>query len=316
MNTKSFVFGTLLLLANSANSDPIATSFTYQGELIQSGVPANGVFDFQFELYDVDSGGAIITQAALVEDVMVANGIFSVELNFTSAPFAGDQLWLEIGVRDGASIGGYTGLLPRQKITATPYALHAEMVAANAISSAEIAPNSVGASDIVDSQVQRRLSSACPSGTFLEAVNENGTVVCQPVTEAVFASNTSFDNTLSFVSELSSSASGALSHTVTTTRSGRLQISLLANVGIGCTPSASTSRYYYITLNDAALPSSVVTHFDGVRLSERLMGTTEAIIPAGTHTISVGAECNSTNTPNVTSWQFASNVAVVVLPSN
>lgn len=307
------VIGTIV--CGGVGSEPLSTGFTYQGELKQGGVPANGVFDFQFELYDVNSGGAIITSAVLVENVTVNDGVFSVELDFTSQPYAGDQLWLEVGVRDGASTGGYTGLLPRQKLTAAPYALHAEMVALNAISSAEIAPNSVGSSEVIGSQVQLRVDDVCPAGTYLSGINQNGSVTCEQVTEVVYATNASFDNTLSFVSELSSSAADALTHTVTTTRSGHLQISLLANVGIGCSPSASTSRYYYIVLNGSAVASSVVTQFEGIRMSERLAGVTENVIPAGTHTISVGAECNGSNTPNVTSWQFASNVSVTVLPS-
>lgn len=326
MRAQSILFGMLLCLASGVSGEPIAYSFTYQGELTDGGLPANGLFDFQFELYDQSSGGPIVASAVFVDDVVVNNGFFSVELEFLDEPFIGDQLWLEIGVRDGGAGGGYTGLLPRQKITATPYALHAEMVAIDAVTGAEIAngsigindlgPNSVGAAEIIAAQVQRRLSNACASGTYLSAVNQDGTVVCEPVTEVVTASNTSFDNTLTFVSELSSSASAALTHTVETTRSGRLQISLLANVGIGCTPTASTSRYYYITLNGQPLPSSVVTHFEGARITDRLLGITENVVAAGNHTISVGAECNGTNTPNVTSWQFASNVSVTVLPAD
>lgn len=325
MRAKSILFGMLLCLAGGASGEPIAYSFTYQGELTDGGLPANGLFDFQFELYDQSSGGPIIASAVFVDDVVVNNGFFSVELEFLDEPFVGDQLWLEIGVRDGGSGGGYTGLLPRQKITASPYALHAEMVALDAVTGAEIAnnsigindlgPNSVGAGEIIASQVQRRLSNPCVSGNYLSAVNQDGTVVCEPVTEVITASNTSFDNTLTFNSELSSSAASAVTHTIETTRRGHLQISLLANVGIGCTPSTSTSRYYYITLDGQALPSSVITHFDGARLQERLFGTTENVVPPGTHVISMGAECNGDNTPNVTSWQFASNVSATVLPA-
>jgi len=183
---------TVLLLTgfSAAQAEPLGTSFTYQGELQDAGAPANGTYDLQFELFDVASGGAIIGSAVLVDNAAVTDGMFSVELDFGSGPFAGDQLWLEIGVRDGASSGGFTGLLPRQKLTATPYALHAEMVAASAIGSAEVANNSltaadiaanaVGSSEINTTQVQRRIIGSCNGGERLVSVNQDGSVNCSP----------------------------------------------------------------------------------------------------------------------------------------
>ncbi len=178
----------LILVCGSVAAEPLGTGFTYQGELRDGGAPANGVYDLQFELYDIESGGAIIGSAVLVDNVTVDNGVFSVELDFGAGPYAGDQLWLEVGVRAGTSSGGFTGLLPRQKLTAAPYALHAEMIATNAVSgaqivngsvrAADIGPNSVGTSEIIASQVQRRLSGSCAEGTNLESVNEDGSIVC------------------------------------------------------------------------------------------------------------------------------------------
>ena len=63
------------------------------------------------------------------------------------------QLWLEIGVRDGSSNGGYQGLAPRQKLTAAPYALHAEMVAIDAITGAEVANGTISAADLAADSV-------------------------------------------------------------------------------------------------------------------------------------------------------------------
>lgn len=77
-------------------------------------------------------------------------------------------MWLNIGVREGASSGGYTGLLPRQKITATPFALYSESVAAGA----------VGSNEIDATQVQRRVSSSYAVGTYITAINQDGSVTC------------------------------------------------------------------------------------------------------------------------------------------
>ena len=105
---------------------PLSKSFTYQGELRHSGVAADGAFDFRFELYGQKSGGSVIGSAVDVDNVQVVDGIFSVELDFGAGPYNGDQLWLKMGVRNGNSTGGYQDLAPRQKVTATPYALYAQ----------------------------------------------------------------------------------------------------------------------------------------------------------------------------------------------
>jgi hypothetical protein len=159
----------LLFVCFGAWSVPIGTSFTYQGELKRMGEPAQGLFDFRFELFDIDQGGASISNTVLLEDVAVANGVFTVELDFGSAPYAGDQLWLEIGVREGQSALQHTLLLPRQKVTAVPYALHAEYVAMNAI----------GGAEIDQSQVQLRVDGQCSPGQGMLSVGMDGSVACE-----------------------------------------------------------------------------------------------------------------------------------------
>lgn len=208
----------LLLLSFSLHGAPVGTAFTYQGELIQLSQPAEGVFDFRFELFDLDSGGVALTAPLQPDNVVVVNGVFSVELDFGASPFDGKQLWLEIGVREGASEGEFTGLLPRQILTATPYAVQAATVsegsitmasiaegsvastqiadfgvttidiANNAITQAKLASNSVGSEEIIDgaivavdvdsSEVQRRVAGACDEGSVMVGINEDGSVIC------------------------------------------------------------------------------------------------------------------------------------------
>lgn len=122
---KIFFVSVMLLTSWAAAAVPLSGSFTYQGEFRDAGVPADGSYDFEFELFDAELGGTKVGGTVSLDNVAVNNGIFSVELPFGTSPFAGDQLWIEIGVRDGASSGGYQGLAPRQKLTASPYALHA-----------------------------------------------------------------------------------------------------------------------------------------------------------------------------------------------
>lgn len=99
-----------------------SSAFTYQGELKASGVAANGTYDFEFGLYMQSAGGSSVGSVS-VDDVVVSNGVFSVQLDYGHPVFMGDAFWLEIAVREGVSGGAYTTLSPRQEITATPYAL-------------------------------------------------------------------------------------------------------------------------------------------------------------------------------------------------
>jgi hypothetical protein len=110
----------LLGLAVTAGAQvPLGTQFTYQGRLADGAAPATGVYDFQFVLMDASMGGAQVGPTVNREDVPVTNGLFTVALDF-GAVFGGSQRWLAIGVRPGASTGGYSALSPRQELAASP----------------------------------------------------------------------------------------------------------------------------------------------------------------------------------------------------
>ncbi|MEX2218071.1 MAG: hypothetical protein WD749_04860 [Phycisphaerales bacterium] len=115
---------------------PLATSFTYQGELNQSGSPAAGPADFRFRLYDAPTGGAQLGPTLCADNTGLSGGRFSLELDF-GAVFSGQQRFLEIEVRpdtgaDCASLAGFIILGPRQRLTAAPSALFALNAAAAA----------------------------------------------------------------------------------------------------------------------------------------------------------------------------------------
>src|ERR1051325_11711340 len=101
------------------------TTFTYQGFLTDSGAPANGVYDLTFTLYDAVTSGSAVGASNVVSDLGVTNGLFTVPLNFGSAPFDGSDRWVQVAVRPGASSGAYTNVTPRQQITTAPYAIRA-----------------------------------------------------------------------------------------------------------------------------------------------------------------------------------------------
>lgn len=102
----------------------LGTAFTFQGSLSDGGSPATGTYDFKFILMDALAGGAQVGPDQVVGDVAVSGGLFTVTLNFGDV-FHGNQYFLEIYVRPGASAGAYTTLAPRQPISAVPNASYA-----------------------------------------------------------------------------------------------------------------------------------------------------------------------------------------------
>jgi hypothetical protein len=101
---------------------PVGPGFTYQGQLKVSGAPANGQFDFVFKLYDAAAAGVQVGSTITRENVVVANGLFTVKLDFGVGAFGGGARWLDIAVRPGASTGAVTPLTPRQELSPAPYA--------------------------------------------------------------------------------------------------------------------------------------------------------------------------------------------------
>jgi hypothetical protein len=125
--------GLLLAVVEVGHAAALGSAFTYQGALDVSDQPANGAYDFEIALYLATTDGVALG-TSMHDNVDVDQGLFAVTLDFTQAPFStSTQYYLELRVRDGASTGAYTTLLPRQPILATPYALHARSVDASAI---------------------------------------------------------------------------------------------------------------------------------------------------------------------------------------
>jgi len=108
----------------------MGTAFTYQGRLLDANDVANGLYDFEFELYDAPSDGNQLGSTIDINDLDVIDGYFTVELDYGSV-YDGNGVWLEIGVRAGEleDPNVYTTLSPRQRTTPTPYAIYAQEAA-------------------------------------------------------------------------------------------------------------------------------------------------------------------------------------------
>lgn len=121
-----------------------STAFTYQGRLREDAVPAVGVFDLRFALYDSPANGNKVGSDVMTNSVPVTNGLFCVLLDFGVNAFTGAQRWLETSLRASGETGDYIALLPRRALTATPYALYAPNAGTAATASSVPAPNLTG----------------------------------------------------------------------------------------------------------------------------------------------------------------------------
>lgn len=101
---------------------PLNGAITYQGQLKSGGSPAEGSYDLEFRLFDDAGAGNQVGGPVTLNSVIVTDGLFTVQLNavaeFGVSAFNGSRRWLEIRVNG-------TPLVPRQELTAAPYALYA-----------------------------------------------------------------------------------------------------------------------------------------------------------------------------------------------
>ncbi len=109
-------------------SDVPASVITYQGRLLDGGRPANGLYDFLFQLYDQIEGGSAVGPLVQVDALSVVNGLFTAQLDFGAGVFQGMALYLEISVRPTGSANPPALLTPRQPLTAAPLAFYAQVV--------------------------------------------------------------------------------------------------------------------------------------------------------------------------------------------
>ena len=190
----------LALIASANHLAAQATAFTYQGALNDQGAPANGVYDLQFNLFAVPTGGSPIGSLVAANDTPISNGLFTVTLDFGAGQFTGAARWLEVRVRPGDSSGPFTNVAPRQAVLPTPYAIYSgtanaaglvgtiaassisdgtitsNKLAANSITSLHLATGAVTTTDLaVDAVTASRLADSFQSGFISRPASSPGT---------------------------------------------------------------------------------------------------------------------------------------------
>lgn len=112
-----------LIFANNALGQVVNSSFNYQGQLYDNGVPANEEYDIVFDL--IDSDNMPYGSPSEHNNIMVENGLFSVDVNFGIDAFDGyADVTISVKVRKSSTSpsGVYTSLGPDQTIQAVPLA--------------------------------------------------------------------------------------------------------------------------------------------------------------------------------------------------
>lgn len=104
----------LLTIIGLAHAD---TTISYQGQLQDSSGPVDTNVAMNFALFDAETGGSQVGATVSLANVSVVDGLFQIELDFGDV-YDASPLYLEIEVEGQV-------LLPRQRMTATPFAVRA-----------------------------------------------------------------------------------------------------------------------------------------------------------------------------------------------
>lgn len=124
----SFLLAILVAALGAVQSQAQGNAVTYQGRLQVDGQPANGAFDLLLTLHDGAAGGTQLDPSLTRAPAPVANGLFTVSLDFGPDVLAGPERWLPIGVRTNGNIDAYVSRATRQPVTTAPSAILAGQV--------------------------------------------------------------------------------------------------------------------------------------------------------------------------------------------
>ena len=100
-----------------------STAFNYQGHLTDASLPPTGSYSMGFQLYNAATGGSPVSFFITFPGVAVTAGDFAVTLDFGSAPYNGQTLWLQVTAGPASGTPSPVILAPRQELPPVPYAI-------------------------------------------------------------------------------------------------------------------------------------------------------------------------------------------------
>lgn len=213
----------------------LGTAFTYQGELRSSGIPVAGSCDFQFTLFATASGGIAVGGPISVNNVTPASdGRFTVNLDFGSNVFDGNERYLEVAVRSPSGGGAFTILSPRQHLTATPYALQTRGMYVNSAGNVGFGTTSPATNlELSKTNASMRITSTAANGTSVLDIkgDDPGGLSSNVLGQIRFLDDTDTVNAEIF------SSVGLLSNPLNFSVDGTVQMALTGtgNLGVGTT---------------------------------------------------------------------------------
>ncbi len=186
----------VLFLAPAVLAD-VPKLINFQGILRDgSGNPVpDAVYVIRFRIYDDSTAGANLWEE--FDDVQTTNGLFNVRL--------GDTTDLPNGLFEGSvnrfvgvKVGGDPESAPRTRLISVPYAFHA--LKSDSAATATVAldltcTGCVDAGDIDATQVQRRVTGVAAPGSYLRAINQDGSVTTGVDANDTYSAGTGLDLT-------------------------------------------------------------------------------------------------------------------------
>jgi len=108
-----------LFLIVSLSTSIVGQTITYQGRLSDGIGTIDGLYDFEFVLFDDLVSGDQVGTTSTVSDVTVQDGLFTAEMNFGVVDYS-QPLWLEINAKEDATVLFGSPLSPRVALRANP----------------------------------------------------------------------------------------------------------------------------------------------------------------------------------------------------
>ena len=292
------------------------SAVNYQGELKEGGAAAQGTYEMQFKLFDSVTGGSQVGSTVTNLSVTVANGIFSVSLDFGAPAFStGADRFLEIGVRKPSDPPGFTLLSPRQPMTSSPYSLRTVSAAsADSLSAACVTCindahiNSVSGAKVTGTVANATNATTAANVSGIVPITNGGTgsstknFVDLSTNQTAIAGNKTFTGNVAIGGTLTA-AFGQTANTVYSTGTVNPGAAFVLIPGLTQTINVPAGYQVYMSASGGVQTTSTTT--TGFSRVDIVFGIDGSIVPAGNYRRVVAANTGG-NTSTIENWHISS----------